>query len=101
MPTLLPVTKKSEPVRTCVGCRQRHPAQVLMRVRLHDNALVNVAAVGGASTGGRGAWLCLRTMESCLKRAMDSHAFDRAFRRRVSGDAVAAFVDGFPTAENS
>jgi predicted RNA-binding protein YlxR (DUF448 family) len=49
--------------------------------------------------GGRGAWLCaspsggkVSVQQSCLAAAASSGAFDRAFRRRVDPDVIAAVV---------
>lgn len=97
--TTPPVTKKSDPIRTCVGCRQRHAAQVLIRVRLHGESLVIEGAHPKIEPNGRGAWLCRETARSCIQSAVDSRAFDRAFRRGVPRDAIDAFVAGFPAAD--
>ncbi len=103
-PTLMrattpPVTKKSNPIRTCVGCRQRHPTQVLMRIHLHEGSLVVDGEVSEVQSGGRGAWLCRGTVGSCLRDAVGSSAFDRAFRQRVPRAAIDQFTARFATPE--
>jgi predicted RNA-binding protein YlxR (DUF448 family) len=64
-----------EPVRTCLGCRQR--ADV--------SSLVRVVAAGGEVTpdpsavlSGRGAWV--HPVVSCLDKATQRRAFGRALR---------------------
>ena len=64
-----------EPVRTCLGCRQRADASSLLRV----------VATGGEVTPdpsavlpGRGAWV--HPVVSCLDKATQRRAFGRALR---------------------
>ena len=70
----------ADPVRTCVGCRQRDAAGVLVRVAWDE-------AAGGLSfdrrrrLGGRGAWL--HPEARCLEQALRRKAFGRALRRPV------------------
>ncbi|CAM3266560.1 YlxR family protein [Tsukamurella hominis] len=73
----------SAPVRTCIGCRRRAPADELIRV-------VASATADGARTvvvdarrrlPGRGAWL--HDDPSCRELARKRNAFRRALR--VSG----------------
>ena len=64
-----------EPVRTCLGCRQRADRSSLLRV---------VAASGevlpdpSATLPGRGAWV--HPVVSCLDKATQRRAFGRALR---------------------
>jgi hypothetical protein len=64
-----------EPVRTCLGCRQRADTSSLLRV---------VAASGevlpdpSATFPGRGAWV--HPVVSCLDKATQRRAFGRALR---------------------
>jgi hypothetical protein len=73
-----------EPVRTCVGCRQRATPKALLRVNLVENRLI--PWVAGASNG-RGAWL--HPSSECLKLALERKAFGRAFRSSGQTDASA------------
>ena len=64
-----------EPVRTCVGCRQRATSSELLRVVLKESQLV---ADPKAIFHGRGAWI--HSSSDCLKLAVDRKAFGRAFK---------------------
>ncbi|MEN9989956.1 MAG: hypothetical protein RL508_935 [Actinomycetota bacterium] len=66
-----------EPVRTCVGCRQR--ASNLLRIVLDGQELVPDL---GGKLPGRGARL--HTSTACLKLAIDRKAFSRALRVSTS-----------------
>ena len=43
------------------------------------------------SSQGRGAWLCADS-PACLQSAVRRHAFDRAFKRPISEQAISALV---------
>jgi uncharacterized protein len=66
-----------EPVRTCLGCRQRAPRSSLVRFVARDGRVV---ADPAASLPGRGAWL--HPAAECLAAALKRHAFGRALRRQ-------------------
>ncbi len=67
--------ERSEPVRTCVGCRRTSEKSHLLRVVLVDGV---VTADADARLAGRGAYVH-RTSE-CLTQAEQRRAFRRAFR---------------------
>ena len=67
-----------EPVRTCVGCRQRRPASELVRLVAPDGRLGL-----GAGAPGRGAWLCRHDVLACFDVATKSGRWSRALRRTV------------------
>ena len=67
-----------EPVRTCLGCRQRAPRSSLVRLVARDGRVVVDAA---ARLPGRGAWL--HPASACLETAISRKAFGRAFRTSV------------------
>lgn len=74
---------KHVPLRTCVGCRTKHPRSHL--VRLVFDASTRRAAVderGGAP--GRGAWI----HPQCLALAVKKRALARAFRTSQAVDAT-------------
>lgn len=81
------------PTRTCVGCRQRCAAPELVRLALVEGR-VRVVLSGDPVRGkaGRGAWIHARP--ECIKKAVTSRAFGRAFRASVEavpeGDLLAA-----------
>ena len=67
-----------EPVRTCVGCRQRATRASLVRIVARNGQVVVDAT---ASLPGRGAWI--HSDPGCLRNATRKNAFGRALR--VSG----------------
>jgi predicted RNA-binding protein YlxR (DUF448 family) len=81
---------RSNPERTCIGCRQRSLARELHRVIAPmgevvfaielDTADRATRAAGGRR--GRGAWLHAR--EECIVKAVKTNSFSRAFRRAVT-----------------
>jgi predicted RNA-binding protein YlxR (DUF448 family) len=68
-----------EPVRTCLGCRQRDDRSALLRVVARDGQVVADVA---ASMPGRGAWV--HPTRDCIETAIKRRAFGRALR--VTGD---------------
>ena len=62
-----------EPVRTCVGCRQRANRSELLRV-IRSNDQLTVSGTGA----GRGAWI--HRSSSCLELAITRKAFGRALK---------------------
>jgi len=87
------------PVRTCVGCRKRELAAVLLRVVAvsSGNGAVAPEALVVDTAGnlpGRGAWL--HPDPQCLHAAIRRRAFTRALRITGSPDitAVSGFVSG-------
>lgn len=68
-----------EPVRTCLGCRQRAPRSSLVRVVARDGRAVVDAA---ARLPGRGAWV--HPSFGCIENAVKRKAFGRALRTTVS-----------------
>jgi predicted RNA-binding protein YlxR (DUF448 family) len=68
-----------EPVRTCLGCRQRAPRSSLVRVVARDGrAVVDTAA----RLPGRGAWV--HPVSGCVQNAVNRKAFGRALRTTVT-----------------
>ena len=73
------------PVRTCVGCRVRSGADLMVRVARRADGSLCIDRVAP----GRGAWLCREDSsdspkQGCFNRALRSGAFARAFRAPVS-----------------
>lgn len=71
----------NDPIRTCIGCRERLPQTRLLRLVLDDAGDVRVDRHGP----GRGAWLC---GAACVEPARRRRAFGRAFRTRVEPAAI-------------
>ncbi|HTL41314.1 MAG TPA: YlxR family protein [Pseudolysinimonas sp.] len=68
-----------EPVRTCLGCRQRAPRSSLLRVVARNGQVVADAA---ARLPGRGAWV--HPQSGCIENAVKRKAFGRALRTTVT-----------------
>jgi predicted RNA-binding protein YlxR (DUF448 family) len=67
-----------EPVRTCIGCRQRAEKSALVRIIASDGiAVVDFSAVAS----GRGAWV--HPHSECVATAVKRRAFGRALRTEV------------------
>jgi len=86
--------RTAEPVRTCIGCRERASRAELLRFATVDGRVV---ADPAAVLPGRGAWLHPRP--SCLDRAVARRAFVRAFRAPVEVDPDT--IDLSPTWQRS
>ena len=69
------------PIRTCIGCRRRHPQTRLVRCVLDAAGTIRV----DRHAPGRGAWLC---GSQCLEPARRKRAFDRAWRTTVQPSAI-------------
>jgi Predicted nucleic-acid-binding protein implicated in transcription termination len=68
-----------EPVRTCLGCRQRAPRPSLLRVVVRDG---RVAVDAAARLPGRGAWV--HPDPGCVDAAIRKRAFGRALRVAIT-----------------
>ncbi|MFC4139027.1 MULTISPECIES: YlxR family protein [unclassified Microbacterium] len=75
-----------EPVRTCVGCRERASRSALIRVVARNGELVLDER---AVLSGRGAWL--HPTRECMDAAQRRRAFARALR--VSGSLELSETD--------
>jgi predicted RNA-binding protein YlxR (DUF448 family) len=87
-----------EPLRTCVGCRERAPRGALLRVVARSGVLV---ADPSGREPGRGAHL--HPDEQCLGLARRRNAFPRALRvpGPLDDGAVQAHVEAFREREHS
>ncbi|MET8651084.1 MULTISPECIES: YlxR family protein [Nocardia] len=80
--------RRSAPVRTCIGCRERELAVDLLRIVAQDrdagdgSRIVAIVPDSRRRLPGRGAWL--HPLSSCLRAAERRRAFGRALR--VSGN---------------
>ncbi|WP_338075135.1 YlxR family protein [Kineococcus vitellinus] len=84
---------RTEPVRTCVGCRQRDSRSTLLRVVAASGEAGDLLVDAQRRLPGRGAWLHQRS--SCLEQAEKRRAFARALRRPAPLDAsgVRSYLD--------
>lgn len=79
-----PVKRSHTPRRTCIGCRQHDDQTALIRLSLSADATTDTPSVvidSQRSVAGRGAWL--HPAKPCLKTAIKTRAFNRAFRTAV------------------
>jgi len=67
-----------EPVRTCLGCRQRASTSTLVRVVAREGQVV---ADRSAILVGRGAWV--HPTRKCCESAINRKAFGRALKTEV------------------
>lgn len=74
------MTQKKIPIRQCVGCREKKPKRELIRIVKSPEGSISVDFSGKAN--GRGAYLCSNL--ECLKKAVKSHALERAFETAIS-----------------
>jgi predicted RNA-binding protein YlxR (DUF448 family) len=82
-----------EPLRTCLGCRQRRAKHALVRLVRRADGVVAVDAVAGAP--GRGAYVCAEP--GCVERALKSGRLAHAFRaacRPAEGLESAVYAAG-------
>lgn len=78
-PKEVSVRTKRTPERTCIGCRQKHQIQNLLRLACTPDDNIIVDRVGRLP--GRGAHVCFRP--SCLQKALKPATLTVAFKRSV------------------
>ncbi len=67
------------PMRQCTGCREMKPKKELIRVVRSPEGEISIDFKGKKS--GRGAYVC--PDPACLRRAIKSRAFERAFDVKI------------------
>ncbi|MDQ3628547.1 MAG: YlxR family protein [Actinomycetota bacterium] len=86
---------RAQPVRTCIGCRDRAtPSDLIRIVALVSGSAVSAVPDPRRSAPGRGAHL--HPSPACLELAVRRKAFTRALRVQgpVELDAVRAYLTG-------
>ena len=78
----MPTGGTLEPVRTCLGCRQRAERSSLARVVARDGRVVVDVS---ATMTGRGAWV--HPTVECIENSIKRRAFGRALRVSEALDA--------------
>lgn len=78
----------ARPTRTCVGCRERRSAHLM--VRCVERPSVHVAR----GSQGRGAWVC---SVDCFDRALATSGFAKAWRHAVDREGLSALRNGVVT----
>ena len=71
--------QKKIPMRMCVGCREMKPKRALLRVVRSPEGEISFDLTGRKP--GRGAYVCPDA--ACLKKAIKSKAFERAFSASI------------------
>ena len=71
--------EKKIPMRQCLGCREMKPKRELIRAVRSPEGEVSLDFKG--KSPGRGAYVCPNL--GCLKKAIRSRAFERAFSAPV------------------
>ncbi|MGO8684734.1 MAG: YlxR family protein [Thermoleophilia bacterium] len=69
------------PERTCVGCRQRHPQDELVRFVATNGHL----RLAGEASPGRGAYVCVD--QACFTKAQARRAFSHALHQSIEIDS--------------
>lgn len=88
----------TEPMRTCIGCRESKPKQDMIRIACYEGEL-SVDVTGRAK--GRGVYICRDT--ECLEKAFKTKAIKRGFKmnfddealERVKSDLMKVIEDAF------
>ena len=76
---------KKIPQRQCTGCREMRPKPELIRVVRSPEGELSIDGRGKAP--GRGAYLC--PDPECLKKAVRSHALERALDTKIPDEIYA------------
>ena len=73
---------KKLPMRMCTGCREMKPKSQLVRVVKTPEGEIRLDT--GGKLNGRGAYICKNS--ECMKKAVKSNAFARAFDTAIPGE---------------
>ncbi|MDR1395940.1 MAG: YlxR family protein [Deltaproteobacteria bacterium] len=93
---MAPKKISDQPLRTCLGCRQKLPKDRLLRlaaVRDSSGALTAAADIS-QTLPGRGGWVC-RDNPGCWARAAKPACLARAFR--VTSGSIRPAAGQFPS----
>ena len=80
--------QKKIPMRQCVGCREMKMKKELIRVVRSPEGALSLDFKGKAP--GRGAYLCPEP--DCLRKAIRSHALERAFSCQIPQEVYEALT---------
>ena len=76
--------QKKIPMRQCLGCREMKPKKELIRAVRSAEGQISLDFKGKAP--GRGAYVCPNA--ECLKKAIRSRAFERAFSAQIPPEVL-------------
>lgn len=71
---------KSEPERTCIGCKEKKSQKELIRVVRNKEGEIFIDETGRSN--GRGAYIC--KSEECLTQAIKTKAFSKALKSEIT-----------------
>ena len=77
------------PLRQCLGCREMKPKRELIRAVRSPEGGVSLDFKG--KSPGRGAYICQNP--ECLKRAIKSKAFSRAFGVEIPPEVMESLTE--------
>lgn len=89
---------KREKLRQCIGCRESHPKEELIRIIRTPEGEIELDLTGRKN--GRGAYLC-RNKLSCLENAQKRKTLERALKKPVDGELFERLRENFENAENT
>jgi predicted RNA-binding protein YlxR (DUF448 family) len=72
-----------QPIRTCIGCGQKHAQSTLMRIASYQSTSPVFDAE--RREAGRGVWLCRKP--ECVERAWQRHAVERGLKLKINTPA--------------
>ena len=78
----------TEPMRTCIGCRESRPKQDMIRIACYQGEL-SVDVTGKAK--GRGVYICRNS--ECLEKAVKAKAVKRGFRMNFDDGILESVYD--------
>ena len=79
------------PYRTCIGCQEKKPKKVLLRIIKTPEGIVEIDETGKKS--GRGAYLCYN--KECFKEALKKKRLGKALKTELSPDMIKSLEDKF------
>ena len=74
------MAETKQPERLCVGCRQLHPKNALLRIVRSPDGAISIDPIG--KSPGRGAYLC--PSAECLRLARKQGGLSWSFKGRVA-----------------
>lgn len=76
--------KRHVPIRTCIGCRQKNPAHMMMRLKAVRGTVILAARKD--KHPGRGCYICRR--EECVRAALRERRLARALRQNIADPSL-------------
>ena len=86
---------KKIPMRQCLGCREMKPKPELLRVVRSPEGEISLDTRG--KKPGRGAYICPNS--ECLRRAVKSHALDRALDTKIPDEVMERLAEAMESGD--